>query len=575
MDCLFRTLGSGLLYTAILLWSGGIVFAQSLTQAVDRRGGSLNQNLNERRQRDTPLPSLPPAQPEVEVPAPTATPPKKGSPASGRLKIFVREIRLSGNTAFSDEELHTVTRPYENRTIDNHELQQLRYDLTRFYTDRGYVNSGAVIPDQSLKDGRLEFGIVEGRLTNIEVAGNEHFNERYLRRRIERGAETPLQLDRLQERLLLMLENPLIERLNSQLKPGVRPGEAILETRIKERSPYLLGLIFDNQIAPSIGGYEGTVHAGHRNLLGWSDQLSGQARFAGGLISYGFDYTVPLNRYDTTAHAWYAHHDASVVERPFNEIDIESTSESYGLTLSHPFYQHPGRTLAASVTLERRRSQTFLLGQPFSFSTGVPANGESSVTVLRFGQSWYGRSVDQVLALRSSFNIGLDAFDATINRSGPDGRFFSWLGQMQWARRFEQAQLIFRTDIQVSRDPLLPLEKFQIGGANSVRGYRENQLVRDWGFSSSLEYRHMLFPETLGEGKLFLAPFADVGGAWNIDQETPKPDVLVSVGLGVIWEPERRFHTHLYWGKPLVDVGNPNRDPQDYGLHFKVAGEFF
>jgi hemolysin activation/secretion protein len=529
----------------------------------------------DRQSRDQPLPQdvEKPPKPEVELPPPPSSSDKQQA-TPGLLRIFVRSIKLSGNRAFSIDQLRTVTTPYEKRSIDNRDLQQLRYDLTRYYVDRGYINSGAIIPDQSLKDGVLEFQIIEGTLTGITIVGQSHFNENYLRKRIELGAEGSLQMDRLQEQLLLLLEHPLIERLNSQLKPGLKPGQAVLETRVTERTPYQLGLVFDNQIAPSVGGYEGTVFAGHRNLLGWGDQLAGQARFAAGLVSYGIDYSLPINRHDTTLHGWYSHFDANIVEKPFNEIDVESTSESYGLTLSHPIYRKPGENVSVSLTAERRRSQTFLLGHPFSFSDGVQ-DGKSSITVLRFGQQWYRRRTDQVLALRSSFNVGIDALDATINREGPDGRFFSWLGQVQWARRFDFAQIIFRTDVQVANDALLPLEKFQIGGANSVRGYRENQIVRDWGFSSSLEYRHPLLAEFFGEGKFFVAPFVDVGGAWNVGQPTPNPQVLVSVGLGMIWDPDPRLHTHLYWGKPLVDVGNPNEDPQDFGLHFKVVGQLF
>jgi len=543
--------------------------------------GSWGGNLLNRKHRDQPLPQ--PAgdkkQSAFELP-PVASAPSEHQRLSARLKVQVRKIRLTGNTVFPDKELHRITEVYENRYVNTQDLQQLRLDLTRYYVNRGYVNSGAVIPDQEIKDGIVELRITEGRLTRIDLEGNEHLRDSYLKDRIEQGAEGPLNLDRLQERLLILLEDPLIERINSDLKPGARPGEAILKTLVKEKTPYQFGLIFDNQIAPSIGGYEGTAYLAHRSLTGHGDTFSAQGRFAEGLIGYGFDYWLPVNRYDTAMHAWYTHYDTEIVEAPFNIIDVESKSESYGLSLSHPFYRSPGKSLSASLTMERRRSKTFLLGEPFPFSAGVQDDGESSVTVLRVGQEWINRGTEHVLALRSTFNVGVDALDATINSGGfPDGRFFSWLGQVQWAKRFGTAQLIFRTDLQLANDPLLPLEKFQIGGANSVRGYRENQIVRDWGFASSLEYRHPVFNDFFGEGKFFVAPFVDVGGAWDVRRfdrlASTTPEVLVSVGLGLIWEPDRRFHTHLYWGAPLVDVNNPRNDPQDFGFHFKVAGQFF
>ncbi|MGH8560066.1 MAG: ShlB/FhaC/HecB family hemolysin secretion/activation protein [Methylococcales bacterium] len=508
------------------------------------------------------LPALPEPAPETQ-------------PLSRQLRVFCREIKLHGNTVIPSTELHRLTAPYHNRYLTSQDLQQLRHDLTRYYVDRGFINSGAVIPDQGIAKGIIEIRIIEGRLQRLDIEGIEHFRESYLQDRIERDAANPLQIDKLQENLQLLLENPLIERINADLKPGSEPGLAILKTVLKERSPYQLGAVFDNQIAPSIGGYQGTVYAAHRNLTGNGDAFSAQGRFAEGLTGYGLDYWLPVNRYDTSVHAWYAHYDSTIVEQPFNQIDVTSNSESYGISLMQPLYRKPGRSFSGTVTLERRRSQTFLLDLPFSFSPGVQ-NGESSVTVLRVGQEWISRGSEQVIAARSTFNIGLDALDATINQNAPDGRFFSWLGQLQWARRLGPAQIIWRADVQLTNDPLLPLEKFQIGGANSVRGYRENQIVRDWGFSSSLEYRHPVLSERLGGDKLFIAPFADVGGAWNIESDTPGGnDLLTSVGLGLIFEPERRFHCHVYWGKALINVNNPDTDPQDYGFHFKVSGQIF
>jgi hemolysin activation/secretion protein len=535
---------------------------------------SLGNDLLEKDRNDQPWTNGDKQFPVFNLPAlPKAD--SENPPISQQLKIFCRKIHLPGNTIFPVADLEKLTSPYTNREITNQELQQLRYELSRYYVDRGYINSGAVIPDQSVKDGVIEIRLIEGKLEHIDIEGNEHFRKSFLRDRIELAASNPLQVNRLQENLQLLLENPLIERINADLRPGAQSGTAILKTLLKERTPYQLGANFDNQIAPSIGSYQGTVYAGHRNLTGNGDAFTAQGRFAEGLTGYGLDYWLPVNRYDSTVHAWYSHYDSTIVEQPFNQIDVTSNSESYGVSLIQPFYRRPGENFSGTISIERRRSNTFLFGLPFSFSPGVQ-DGESSVTVIRIGQEWIQRSTEQVFAVRSIFNIGVGTLDATINPNAPDGRFFTWLGQLQWARRLGEGQVIWRSDLQVANDPLLPLEKFQIGGANSVRGYRENQIVRDWGFSSSLEYRQPLFNDFFGQNRFFVAPFADVGGAWNVDDTTAiKNDVLTSVGLGIIWEPDRRFHTHVYWGKGLINVNNPDQDPQDYGFHFKVSGQFF
>jgi len=98
-----------------------------------------------------------------------------------------------------------------------------------------------------------------------------------------------------------------------------------------------------------------------------------------------------------------------------------------------------------------------------------------------------------VIAARSRFTFGIDALDATIHQSSsiPDGKFISWLGQFQYARILKtwDMQLLFRTDAQVANQPLLPLEQIAVGGRYTVRGYREDLLVRDQALISSLELR--------------------------------------------------------------------------------------
>jgi len=81
------------------------------------------------------------------------------------------------------------------------------------------------------------------------------------------------------------------------------------------------------------------------------------------------------------------------------------------------------------------------------------------------------RSQDQVLALRSTFNIGVDAFDASVDLPDPNGKFFAWQAQIQFIRRLfdTDMEIAFRTNAQLSADPLLPVEKFPIGGMYRCR----------------------------------------------------------------------------------------------------------
>jgi len=85
----------------------------------------------------------------------TLPPDPSDQPLSAQLRIEVKDIKLEGNRVFSDLDLVEVTRRYEGREISSEDLQALRRELILYYVDRGYINSGAVIPDQEVKDGLL------------------------------------------------------------------------------------------------------------------------------------------------------------------------------------------------------------------------------------------------------------------------------------------------------------------------------------------------------------------------------------------------------------------------------------
>ncbi len=230
------------------------------------------------------------------------------------------------------------------------------------------------------------------------------------------------------------------------------------------------------------------------------------------------------------------------------------------------------------IDFDWRQNQTWLLDEPFDVSPGA-VNGQMNVSVLRLSQEWFNRGPNHVLALRSTFNVGLDIFDATDNGvpGDPNAKFFSWLGQGQYVQRLfhTQNQLVLRVSGQWTSEPLLALEQFSVGGVGSVRGYLENQLVRDRGIVSSAELRLPVLFNTAGSGIVFLAPFFDYGGAWDVNG-SPSPTSIYSVGSGILVSPNKHISAQLYWGYRLKHVDLPaDSGAQGLGLSFQVNVQAF
>ena len=140
------------------------------------------------------------------------------------LQVFIRRVNVTGNTVFTDSALAEITAPYTNRAITSEDLEQLRIDLTNYYVQRGYVTSGAYIPDQTVDDGVIEFHIIEGKLTNVEVEGNAWFDDRYIQDRFYLDSGPPVSILALQKRLQLLEQHqgdpPATCRTSAELESG-------------------------------------------------------------------------------------------------------------------------------------------------------------------------------------------------------------------------------------------------------------------------------------------------------------------------------------------------------------------
>lgn len=541
-------------------------------------------------------PELPPQEapekPEFTLP-PLPAPPSGDRALSQRPRVVVREVHVTGSTVFSDAELAGVTAPYLERPLGSEELERLRQQLTLLYVNAGYLNSGATLPDQDVVGGVIEYRIVEGRLTDVEVEGNRWFRSGYLTGRIRRAAREPLDVADLELELQLLQQDARIRRVQAELLPGERPGDARLRARIEEELPFFASLEVSNHDSPSVGQYRIQLDLADRNLTGWGDSLQLMGAWTEGLWEGEVGYEIPVTTWDTMLGAWFRYGTSDVVEQPFDDLDIESRARTIGLELRQPVHLTERSRIGFALTAENRKSETFLLGDPFPFEEGTD-DGRVVVNVLRVRQDFLYRDLHQVVAARSQLTTGLDvlgatddgcAFDATgictrgsaNGDSIPDARFVAWLGQFQWVRRFDRwdVEAVFRADLQVASRPLFSLEQFSVGGYQSVRGYRENQLVRDDGFTSSLELRIPVWSRWPRGIDVQLAPFVDVGHSWNTNRPESSPLTLGSVGVGLRISYTRYVQAEIYWGHRLQSIDEAgDHNLQDDGVTFAITAGF-
>ena len=195
--------------------------------------------------------------------------------------------------------------------------------------------------------------------------------------------------------------------------------------------------------------------------------------------------------------------------------------------ISQPLYRSEADEISAGLIAEHRTSKTSVLGEDFCFEPQTASCDDPTVSVLRQVLEWTRPTRTDVFAARSMLSVGVEALDATTHgkASIADGRYLVWLGQAQWAHVLPESlwstQTLVRVESQISNDPLLSIERFSIGRLESVRGYRENQLVRDSGVVVSGELRIPIWRDSLRRPLLELVPFTDYGYGWNDASSRP------------------------------------------------------
>lgn len=525
--------------------------------------------------RETPLPTQPkPSGSPLKLPD-TDIPTSPNNSSDERVNI--KEIRVLGNTVLKGE-INQLIQEYSNCNQKNcsvsfEYLVKLRSAITELYINSGYVTSGAfIVNNQFLETGIVEIQVVEGELERIEIEGLNKLQKKYVRSRIQRVTKPPLNRNNLEEALQLLQLDPLLQQVNARLIAGSSPGRNVLLMQLQETPAFNAGIAINNNQSPTIGSLLGITFASYNNLLGIGDQFTAEYGLTQGLDLYSFGYKIPFNAKDGTVNIRYSNNASQIIQNQFEDLDIRSDSETLSLGLRQPLIKKPDTELALGLALDIRRSQTFLLDDvPFSFSEG-PEDGKSRVSVIRFSQDWLRRNSKQVLAARSQFSFGIDAFDATVNDSGTDGRFFAWLGQFQWVQQLSPKTLVLgKINAQLTPDALLPLEKISFGGVDTVRGYRQNQLVSDNGIVGSVELRLPLTSNNL----LQLRPFFDIGTVWNNRAENPDPQTVAGLGMGLTWQPNRDLFLQLDYGIPLIAVEDEGDSLQENGVYFSLRYQPF
>ena len=487
--------------------------------------------------------------------------------------FFVREIKVTGNTLISTEELALILDVGEGDNMTLGILTLYANEVTAAYAAKGYFLSRAFIPAQEVQNGIILLQIVEGKLGNIEIKGNKKNPAEQFVQRMESLRDEEILNESALERVLLELNSLIGVQVRSVLRPGELPGTTDLVLQVTEERPYTVSLDVDNFGSRFTGPVRVGTSATVGNLFKLGDQLSVRTVQSNlGQDYFQPSFLFPINDRGTTLKASFTHaeHDLGL---NLASLKAGGSSQIFSLEANHPLRRSRTSQLFVKGGLEARNYTNEQLGKNTSddrlvnIYLGVGGN---------FSDPYKGRNFFNVQA-KSGFTEGDN--DENLN-SRTDGRgdvtvFSSSLVRYQNASILDKEVpgfFIMKAAGQFALDRVLSPDQTSIGGFGTVRGFPLSEFSGDHGYTFSLEYNisfPLKVPVYTGWPKknvvATLLGFIDHGKVFVEDSE-PGEDHQAITGAGFGFKinmpakDENSLTTSfsLIWGVPVMSGVEPS-----------------
>lgn len=456
----------------------------------------------------------------------------------------LKSFDIDESAIIPQKTLNEIIRPYYGKIVSPDDIRVVVDKINQIYVDKGFITAKAFLAPQTIEDGKVKITLVEGHIGAISFEGNTFTRDCYITGKLSQQPGDLFDLAQLEQDLnKFNLRNSV--KLKASLKPGAELGATDIVIKATDQNPYHLRPTFDNTGRESFGVLRAGVAFSSESLLGIRDQfVAGYSRAKAANIAYS-SYNIPIGDYGTRIGGQFAYSGIGIRKGPFGGIGLEGDAYSYGGYIIQPILTRRNMDLSFDLGFNFKDSSTSLNGTQF-FRTQVRdlVAGLNYEFRDKYGK-WY---------TRNAFATGLDVW-------GGDESYFKYNGTFARIHNFGHRILgIFRASTQITAQNLVPMEQYQLGGSNTVRGYSEGLLLGDNAYFISAEFRLPLpfLPENIGalkvRDRISGVVFVDHGGAFMSGGRPgakPSDNYLTSVGCGLRAAITKYLAGRLDWGFPL------------------------
>lgn len=482
--------------------------------------------------------------------------------AQGEVVTFqLNKIVTDPSAVLTEAELAAITKPYEGQQVQLSDIYAIVEKINALYTEKGYVTCRAFLPPQTITDGAVKLLLVEGRTGNTTVSGNKYTKTAYITKRLHLNQDEIANIKQLNKDLLLFNATNSTQ-LRIMMKAGEKPGTTDYEITAYEPKRDTWTILEDNAGSDSSGQYRTGLFYNTKSLSGSCDALSVGTVISEGTKAANAVYSRSLGRSGTKMNLMYSTNSTKVVDGYYEDM-IKGHANSYTIGFVQPLLVNETTRTELSLDYNRQDSKTdWLAGfrgnmvddsvQDFTLGFAMTNYGSSHVFYQKHSYvRGYSESTPELFDRRTQ-NFGFYKLNALYQKLYKAGQMWNLRADAQWS----------------GSEGMVSSRQFYMGGMYSVRGYKENFLGGDSGFTFSAEYAVPVINRNTNAFGFF-----DYGHVYGNGQSDDQHNVLASVGLGVRSTINQYCSASLILGVPLQREFSAEEVSRTR-LHFIVSGQF-